>query len=157
MSQLIAIFLLFVFLFFRMSKKSSILMQQRKQDHPSYPAPVTEESASIHNEAAYEEVRPFKTYEPAFSSITRHGEDSIDHDHWETMEDYPHHSEPGVSPQTAEEKDLDRIHTNKDLLYFNENQYYKNFELLPEMNAQGIVKAVIMQEVLGSPRARQRK
>ena len=151
----IAVFIFFIVL--RTFVKPRMLMERMKNP-PPYPA-----AAKPQEVKSSQSTQPVRGYEPAkrnvpapaYKPISRHGEDSIKHDHWELMTARVSPDESHKRLATDDSRDADRI-------YFNEEEVDTVHtetlpDLLPEWNGQGIVRAVIMQEVLGKPRSRQKR
>ena len=99
----------------------------------------------------YQPVRgraPVSAYQPR----SAHGEDSIEHNHWEPASISSSHDVLQEQPGLDGAKDTGRIHADDK----GSVPPGSISAILPELNAQGIVRAVIMHEILGAPRSRQR-
>ena len=151
MDQVIVIILVFIFLIMRAYKKPLKALQKQRQDQKTYPAPSPKREAPgpFHVGVPADKTNQDRQYVPARSSLFRHGEDSIDHDHWEALGVYANYDEG----QTIRTNDGDRIQMREGFAHQVSEQYRQDSGLLPEISARGIVKAVIMQEVLGRPKS----
>ena len=155
MDQVIVIILVFIFLIMRAYNKPLKALQKQRQDQKTYPIfpPKREAFEAFHDGILTDKAKQDRQYMPARSSLLRHGEDSIDHDHWEALGVDTNYVERYDQPVLLEDiYDVSFLRTNM--------PDYTNYpvqNLLPEMMNRGIVRAVIMQEILGRPRSKLRK
>ena len=157
MDQFATIALFIFFIILRAFIKPRKLMERLKNP-PPYPAAAkpqeAKQSQSSQSVRGYEPAKrnvPASAYKP-ISSIS---EDSTEHSRWEPMTARLTHDDWNGSPVVDDSLDADIIHiseTGADKVHPETLPY-----LLPELTGQGIVRAVIMQEVLGYPRSKQRR
>ena len=151
----IAVFIFFIVL--RNFAKPRMLMERMKNPSP-YPA-----AAKPQEVKPSQSTQPVKGYEPAkrnvpasaYKPISSRSEDSIEHDHWEPMTARISHLDQIGNTVTEDSREADRIYSSEAGADMVLREPLPDF--LPDLTGQGIVKAVIMQEVLGNPRSKQKR
>ena len=147
----IALFIFFIVL--RTLVKPRMLMERMKNP-PPYPA-----AAKPQEVKPSQSTQPVRRYEPvrrnvpasAYKPISSRSEDSIEHDHWKPMTARVSHLDQLGSTVTEDSREADRIYSSEAGADMVLPEPLPDF--LPDLTGQGIVKAVIMQEVLGKRRA----
>jgi hypothetical protein len=150
----IAVFIFFIVL--RNFAKPRMLMERMKNP-PPYPA-----AAKPQEVKSSQSTLPVRVYEPAkrnvpasaYKPISSRSEDSSEHDRWEPMTARISHLDQIGSTVTEDSREADRIYSSEagvDMVLPEPLP-----DLLPDLTGQGIVRAVIMQEILGNPRSKQK-
>lgn len=130
------------------------MLMERMKNPPPYPA-----AAKPQEVKQSQSIQPVRGYEPAkrnvpasaYKPISSRSEDSIEHDHWEPMTARISHLDQIGSTVIEDSREADRIYSSEagaDMVLPEPLP-----DLLPDLTGHGIVKAVIMQEVLGKRRA----
>ena len=151
----IAVFVFFIVL--RNFAKPRMLMERMKNP-PPYPA-----AAKPQEVKQSQSTQPVRGFEPAkrnvpasaYKPISSRSEDSIERDRWEPMTARISHLDQIGSTVTEDSREADRIYSSEAGADMVLPEPLPDF--LPDLTGQGIVKAVIMQEVLGSPRSKQKR
>ena len=151
----IAVFVFFIVL--RNFAKPRMLMERMKNP-PPYPA-----AAKPQEVKQSQSTQPVRGFEPAkrnvpasaYKPISSRSEDSIEHDHWKPMTARVSHLDQLGSTVTEDSREADRIYSSEAGADMVLPEPLPDF--LPDLTGQGIVKAVIMQEVLGNPRSKQKR
>ena len=147
----IAVFVFFIVL--RNFAKPRMLMERMKNP-PPYPA-----AAKPQEVKSSQSTLPVRVYEPAkrnvpasaYKPISSRSEDSSEHDRWEPMTARISHLDQIGSTVTEDSREADRIYSSEAGVDMVLPEPLLDF--LPDLTGQGIVKAVIMQEVLGKRKA----
>ena len=147
----IAVFIFFIVL--RTFAKPRMLMERMKNP-PPYPA-----AAKPQEVKQSQSTQPVRGYEPAkrnvpasaYKPISSRSEDSSEHDRWEPMTARISHLDQIGSTVTEDSREADRIYSSEAGADMVLPEPLPDF--LPDLTGQGIVKAVIMQEVLGKRNA----
>ena len=147
----IAVFIFFIVL--RNFVKPSMLMERMKNP-PPYPA-----AAKPQEVKQSQSTQPVRGYEPAkrnvpasaYKPISSRSEDSSEHDRWEPMTARISHLDQIGSTVTEDSREADRIYSSEAGVDMVPPEPLLDF--LPDLTGQGIVKAVIMKEVLGKRKA----
>lgn len=151
----IAVFILFIVL--RTFAKPRMLME-RVKNPPPYPAAAKpQEVKQPQNTQPVREYEPAKRNVPAsaYKPISSRREESGEHDRWEPMTARVSHLDQIGSPAIEDSREADRIYSSEagaDIVLPEPLP-----DILPDLTGQEIVKAVIMQEVLGNPRSKQKR
>ena len=151
----IAVFIFFIVL--RNFAKPRMLMERMKNP-PPYPA-----AAKPQEVKSSQSTLPVRVYEPAkrnvpasaYKPISSRSEDSSEHDRWKPMTARISHLDQIGSTVTEDSREADRIYSSEAGADMVLPEPLPDF--LPDLTGQGIVKAVIMQEVLGNPRSKQKR
>ncbi len=151
----IAVFIFFIVL--RNFAKPRMLMERMKNP-PPYPA-----AAKPQEVKQSQSTQPVRGYEPAkrnvpasaYKPISSRSEDSSEHDSWEPITARISRLDQIGSTVTEDSREADRIYSSEAGADMVLPEPLPNF--LPDLTGQGIVKAVIMQEVLGNPRSKQKR
>lgn len=151
----IAVFIFFIVL--RNFAKPRMLMERMKNP-PPYPA-----AAKPQEVKQSQSTQPVRGYEPvkrnvpasAYKPISSRSEDSSERDHWEPMTARISHLDQIGNTVTEDSREADRIYSSEAGADMVLPEPLPDF--LPDLTGQGIVKAVIMQEVLGNPRSKQKR
>ena len=151
----IAVFIFFIVL--RNFAKPRMLMERMKNP-PPYPA-----AAKPQEVKQSQSTQPVRGYEPAkrnvpasaYKPISSRSEDSSERDHWEPMTARISHLDQIGSTVTEDSREADRIYSSEAGADMVLPEPLPDF--LPDLTGQGIVKAVIMQEVLGNPRSKRKR
>ena len=147
----IAVFIFFIVL--RNFAKPRMLMERMKNP-PPYPA-----AAKPQEVKSSQSTQPVRGYEPAnrnvpasaYKPISSRSENSSEHDRWEPMTPRISHLDQIGSIVTEDSREADRIYSSEagaDIVLPE-----PLLDFMPDLTGQGIVKAVIMQEVLGKRKA----
>ena len=147
----IAVFIFFIVL--RNFAKPRMLMERMKNP-PPYPA-----AAKPQEVKPSQSTQPVRGYEPvkrnvpasAYKPISSRSEDSSEHDRWEPMTARISHLDQIGSTVTEDSREADRIYSSEAGADMVLPEPLPDF--FPDLTGQGIVKAVIMQEVLGKRKA----
>ena len=147
----IAVFIFFIVL--RNFAKPRMLMERMKNP-PPYPA-----AAKPQEVKSSQSTLPVRVYEPAkrnvpasaYKPISSRSEDSSEHDRWEPMTARNSLFDQIGSPVTEDSREADRIYSSEAGADIVLPEVLP--ELLPDLTEQGIVRAVIMQEILGNRKA----
>ena len=91
----------------------------------------------------------------AYKPISSRSEDSSERDHWEPMTARVTHIDQIGNLATENSRETDRIYSSEAGADMVLPEPLPDF--LPDLTGQGIIKAVIMQEVLGNPRSKQKR
>ena len=157
MDQFATIALFIFFIILRAFIKPRKLMERLKNP-PPYPAAAkpqeAKQSQSSQSVRGYEPAKrnvPASAYKP----ISSRSEDSIEHDRWEPMAARVSHLDQIGSTVTEDSREADRIYSSEAGADMVLPEPLPDF--LPDLTGHGIVKAVIMQEVLGNPRSKQKR
>ena len=151
----IAVFIFFIVL--RNFAKPRMLMERMKNP-PPYPA-----AAKPQEVKQSQSTQPVRGYEPvkrnvpasAYKPISSRSEDSSEHDRWEPITARISRLDQIGSTVTEDSREADRIYSSEAGADMVLREPLPDF--LPDLTGQGIVKAVIMQEVLGNPRSKQKR
>ena len=147
----IALFIFFIVL--RTLVKPRMLMERMKNP-PPYPA-----AAKPQEVKSSQSTQPVRGYEPvkrnvpasAYKPISSRSEDSIERDRWEPMTARISHLDQIGSTVTEDSREADRIYSSEAGADIVLPEVLP--ELLPDLTGQGIVRAIIMQEILGNRKA----
>ena len=151
----IAVFIFFIVL--RTFAKPRMLMERMKNPPPYPPAAKQQEVKQSQS------TQPVRGYEPAnrnvpasaYKPISSRSENSSEHDRWEPMTARISHLDQIGSTVTEDSREADRIYSSEAGADMVLPEPLPDF--FPDLTGQGIVKAVIMQEVLGNPRSKQKR
>ena len=151
----IAVFIFFIVL--RTFAKPRMLMERMKNPPPYPAAEKPQEAKPSQSTQSVRGYEPAKRNVPAsaYKPISSRSEDSIERDRWEPMTARNSLFDQIGSPVTEESREADRIYSSEAGADIVRPEPLPDF--LPDLTGQGIVKAVIMQEVLGNPRSKQKR
>lgn len=157
MDQFATIALFIFFIILRAFIKPRKLMERIKNP-PPYPV-----AAKPQDVRSYQSTQSVREYEPAkrdvpvsaYKPISTRSKDIVEHDRWEPMTARLTHDDWNGNPVADDSREADRIHIGKT----GADKVHPEtlLGLLPELTGQGIVRAVIMQEVLGYPRSKRKR
>lgn len=151
----IAVFIFFIVL--RNFAKPRMLMERMKNPPPYPPAAKPQEAEPSQSTQPVRGYEPVKRNVPAsaYKPISSRSEDSSEHDHWEPMTARISHLDQIGNPATENSRETDKIYSSEAGADTVRPEPIP--DILPDLTGQGIVKAVIMQEVLGNPRSKQKR
>lgn len=157
MDQFATIALFIFFIILRAFIKPRKLMERFKNPAPYPVAANPQEVRSYQSTQSVREYEPAKrdVPAPAYKPISTRSKDSVEHDRWEPMTARLTHDDWNGSPVTEDSREADRIYSSEAGADMVLPEPLPDF--LPDLTGQGIVKAVIMQEVLGNPRSKQKR
>ena len=131
---------------------------ERFKNPPPYPvAAKPQEVRSYQSTQSVREYEPAKRDVPvsAYKPISTRSKDSVEHDRWEPMTARLTQDDWDGSPVTEDSREADRIYRSEAGADMVLPEPLPDF--LPDLTGQGIVKAIIMQEVLGNPRSKRKR
>lgn len=154
MDEFAAIALFLIFIVFRAFITPRRQVKQRK-DYIPYPPVSTKEPDLYREKNRVQEPEETKSIAYSYSGISPsdHGEDSIVHDHWTAANAYAFHDHRDEQALTADARDADRIQVGENTTTPDRVHNNLNPSDMIEINAHGMVKAVIMQEILRRPKS----
>ena len=127
---------------------------ERFKNPPPYPvAAKPQDVRSYQSTQSVREYEPAKSDVPAFAykPISTRSKDSVEHDCWEPMTACLTQDDWDGSPVTEDSREADRIYSSAAGADMVLPEPLPDF--FPDLTGQGIVKAVIMQEILGKRKA----
>ena len=147
----IAVFIFFIVL--RTFAKPRMLMERMKNPPPYPAAEKPQEAKPSQSTQSVRGYEPAKRNVPAsaYKPISSRSEDSIEHDHWKPMTARVSHLDQLGSTVTEDSREADRIYSSEAGADMVLPEPLPDF--LRDLTGQGIVKAVIMQEILGKRKA----